>query len=296
MSEVSLPSVKELYNPVLCALHNLGGEGTNQSIDAEVSRILSLSEEQLSVEYKSRRTSVVLDRIGWARSHLKIAGLLDSPRRKTWALTKLGMSTTKLDPREVGRAIRKGRTPRENTGQPKPKNIHLDTDSLARADVAEVFQSADAWQDELHDILHGMSPQSFARFFEHIFREEGIDQVEVVNTSGNGEIEGTMVSGGFLSFRVAFRFTTRNNLIGSQEVDRFRRFVQSSRADKGILITTGSYTQEAIRDSMRRPNPTIELLDGEQFLERLKERSLGITTRQVIVEQVVVDRSFFDRF
>jgi len=294
MADIKLPSVKELYVPVFVAIKQLGGSGTNESIEREVVASINLSDEQLAVMYDSRPQSVVIDRIGWARSHLKIAGYLESPRRKVWALTERGRVSDTIDPREVGRAVRSNRQS-SPPNRLEPSLIHSKAArGLQIVPLDQLVKHAGQWQDELYETLHQLSPPRIERFFKLLFTSEGIDQVEIVDSRSDGAIEGSMASAGFLTFRVTFRFIRGNKLVSAHEVDEFRRSVRASRADKGLLITLGSFTREATRDVVRGNVPTIELIDGDQFAAKLKESSLGVETERVLVERVIVNRRFFE--
>jgi len=65
------------------------------------------------------------------------------------------------------------------------------------------------------------------------------------------------------------------------------------RADKGLLITTGNFTKDAMREATRDGAPAIDLVDNDQLVEKLKELSLGIHTKRIEVEQVTVDSAWF---
>lgn len=293
MPVVELPSVKDLYLPVFIAVRKLGGSGTNQSIESEVIRSMNLSDAQVSVMYDSRPQSIVIDRIGWARSHLKIAGYLNSPQRKFWVLTERGRSSNSIDPREVGREVRASRQTRASTdSEPKRRQAET-THGLQVVPLEQLLEREVLWQDELYETLHQLSPPRIERLFKVIFSSEGINQVEIVESRGDGAIEGSMVSVGFLTFRVAFKFIRGRKLVSTHEVDEFRRAVRAGRADKGLLITLGSFTQEATRDAARGNVPTVELIDGQEFVQKLKERSLGVETERVIVERVVINQQFY---
>ena len=71
------------------------------------------------------------------------------------------------------------------------------------------------------------------------------------------------------------------------------RGAMTGRTEKGLIITTGNYTTAAIREATRDGAPEIDLVDGEQLIDKLKELSLGVSTKQVIVEQVTIDPDFF---
>ena len=88
------PSFDKLYNPMLKALHNLDGSGTNKEIHSEVVRIMNLTDEQIDVAEL---------RLGWIRTYLKRYGLIENPKRGFWELTEEGKNTTEVDPVEVFR-------------------------------------------------------------------------------------------------------------------------------------------------------------------------------------------------
>ncbi len=67
----------------------------------------------------------------------------------------------------------------------------------------------------------------------------------------------------------------------------------TGRTEKGLIITTGSFTSSATREATRDGAPEIDLVDGEQLIDKLKELSLGVKTEQVVVEKVTVDPDFF---
>ena len=66
------------------------------------------------------------------------------------------------------------------------------------------------------------------------------------------------------------------------------------RADKGLLITTGSFTNEARREAQREGAPPIDLIDGEALVTKLKELGMGVVVEQRVVEQVIVNHEFFE--
>jgi len=142
--------------------------------------------------------------------------------------------------------------------------------------------------------LFKMDPSAFERLAQRILRESGFIQVEVTGRSGDGGIDGKgiMRLGGLLSFHVIFQCKRYQGSVSASHVRDFRG-AMVGRADKGLLITTGNFTKEAIREATRDGAPAIDLIDGDLLIDKLKELGLGVETKAVKVEQVSVDTNWF---
>ena len=162
-----------------------------------------------------------------------------------------------------------------------------------RAVTQELIESLTGWRDELTDTLEQMSTDAYQRLILQLLEKDGVGQIEL--SSANDTIEGIGIfgGGGFLTFRVSFRCIRGGGRISSAEVDDFRRGVLVGRADKGLLITTGGFTQEAELKAASDRAPEIRLIDGEELIGKLKDLELGVRTEQVTVERVVIDREWF---
>ncbi len=160
-------------------------------------------------------------------------------------------------------------------------------------DPAELISNLTGWRDELTDTLEQMTTDGFQRLILQLLEKDGVGQIEL--SSANDTIEGIGIfgGGGFLTFRVSFRCIRGGGRISSAEVDDFRRGVMLGRADKGLLITTGSFTQEAELKAASDRSPEIKLIDGEELIGKLKELELGVRAELVTVERVVIDREWF---
>jgi restriction system protein len=117
--------------------------------------------------------------------------------------------------------------------------------------------------------------------------------VEVTGRSGDGGIDGKgiMRLSGLLSFHVIFQCKRYSGSVGASQVRDFRG-AMIGRADKGLLVTTGNFTKDAVREATRDGAPAIDLIDGDQLIDKLKELELGVKTERVEVEQVTVDRNW----
>ncbi|MGB3717243.1 MAG: restriction endonuclease [Candidatus Promineifilaceae bacterium] len=280
MSEVKVPTYDTFMNPLLQALKELGGSGTIEEIATKTAEIVGLSDEQLEIIHDPKRgSSTEFEyRLAWTRTYLKKYGLLENSSRGVWALTQEGRQVNQVDANEVKRFVR------EEYAGPKEEEVEL----------VDEEEDELTWREELAEVLLNMNPSAFERLAQRLLRESGFIQVEVTGRSGDGGIDGKgiMRLGGLLSFHVIFQCKRYQ---GSVPVGHIRDFrgAMVGRADKGLLITTGNFTKEAIREATRDGAPAIDLIDGDLLLNKLKELGLGVETRKVEVEQVSVDADWF---
>lgn len=151
-----------------------------------------------------------------------------------------------------------------------------------------------SWRDELLATLLDMDPDAFERLVQRLLREAGFIQVEVTGRSGDGGIDGKgiMRLSGLLSFHVLFQCKRYRGSVSASQVRDFRG-AMVGRADKGLLITTGNFTRDAMQEATRDGADPIDLVDGDKLLDLLKEFGLGVQTKRVEVEQIAIDREWF---
>lgn len=279
----AIPSYKQLMNPTLRALEQLGGSGTIDEIYQAVIERFPLTSEQLEKLHNPERggQTEIEYRLGWARTYLKQYGLIENSQRGVWALTAAGREAKEVDPDAVRRHIQKILHNRSDNGS-------------VEQEVEQEQETTLTWQDELLQTVLAMEPSAFERLAQRLLREAGFIQVEVTGRSGDGGIDGKgiMRLGGFLSFHVIFQCKRYSGAVTASQVRDFRG-AMVGRADKGLLITTGSFTKEAVREATRDGAPTIDLIDGDILVERLKELGLGVSTKRIEIEQVEIDHSWF---
>jgi len=281
MTKVKVPTYDTFMNPIIHALKSLGGSGTIEEINNKVAEIVGLPDEQLDVlhdEEKGSQTEIEY-RLAWARTYLKKFGILENSSRGVWALTTKGAQIDQIDEKEVVNFVKEQLK--------KTKQISEET----------AFQEASvqtSWKDELLQTLLKMDASAFERLVQRMLRESGFKQVEVTGQSGDGGIDGKgiMRLGGLLSFHVIFQCKRYKGSVTPSQVRDFRG-AMVGRADKGLLITTGNFTKEATREATRDGAPAIDLIDGDQLLDKLKELALGVKTTKVEVEEIAIDRDWF---
>ena len=274
----SVPELKDLLNPTLDAIRALGGSGSNGEIRNKVIELMALPDEVLDVPHRggSGSKSELDYRLPWARTHLKKAGLITNSSTGVWSLTPAGTRTGRVDPNVLKRG--RGQQAKSDEGQ---------KDSLDGADDT-------VWREQLSNILAGMAPDAFERLCQRLLRESGFSEVKVTGRSGDGGIDGHGIIRlrDLISFPVMFQCKRYKSSVGPGVVRDFRG-AMAGRSDRGLILTTGTFSYEARREATR-VSPPIDLIDGDLLIDRIKATNLGVETRKVEVEEVTVKKDFFD--
>lgn len=274
----------DLFNPTLKAIKDLGGSGAVSEIEDEVSKILNLTEEQINEIHRESTTKLTY-RLAWARNYLKRYGLLENSARGVWALTEKGKNTKEVDQTEVKKEVVKlDREQREEKQKPSETGPNLE-------DVTEEIEEF-GWQDKLLATIREIEPTQFERLCQRLLRELGFVNVEVTQRTNDGGIDGKGIIkiGGVLSYHIVFQAKRYQGSVSSPTIRDFRGAL-SGRADKGIILTTGSFTREAKKEAVRDGAIPIDLIDGNEFAERLKELNLGVEIE--MVEEVKIKTDWF---
>lgn len=271
----SVPTFDSMLIPTIQALQNLGGSGTIEEIYDQVSQILQLSDAVLEILHGNTSQSEVEYRLAWSRTYLKKYGLLQNSARGVWSLSSTAIDIKKLDAREIVKSVRD-----LDKGRPAdPSSVSEDLEELT-------------WDQQLHKTLLKLEPLAFEQLVQRLLRESGFIQVQVTGKTGDGGIDGVGIAriNGFLSFHVLFQCKRYQGSVTASQVRDFRGAMQG-RTDKGLFITTGKFTRDAEKEATRDGAPPIDLIDGGQLVQRLKELGLGV--KFTMIESVEVDEGWF---
>lgn len=276
---MAVPKFDELLSPLFQAMHALGGSASIAEQEDAVATILHLTEKDVAEIHRGNRTKFSY-RLAWARTYLKRFGLLENSARGVWSLTAEGTRFKTIDKEEVRKVVQAQDRRRDAT---TPESI------------IEIEPTQETWQDQLLRIIKSISPEAFERLCQRLLRESGFIHVEITGRSGDGGIDGKGVVrvGGLLSFHVIFQSKRYKGSVSAAVVRDFRG-AMVGRADKGLLITTGTFTRDARTEAQRDGAPPIDLIDGEDLVEKLKQLNIGVEVRQRVIEDVVIKRDFFE--
>ena len=264
----SLPTFDELIVPTIKALLDLGGSGTIEEINERVYQIANIPDETLQILHGENGLQSEVDyRLAWSRTYLKKYGLLDNSARGIWALTKSDLNIDQIDSDQIVKTVR------EQHKQIEQKNKK---EANEEVEITEKIEETN-WKEQLLNVLFDIPPEAFERLAQRLLRESGFIQVEVIGKIGDGGIDGKGIVriSDFLSFHVIFQCKRYKGSITPSQIRDFRGAMQG-RADKGLFITTGTFTRDAIKEATRDGDPPIDLIGGELLCDKLKEFKLGL--------------------
>ncbi|WP_310442296.1 restriction endonuclease [Sulfurimonas sp.] len=275
----------ELFKPTIDALKKLGGSGSINEIEEQVIELLNLTDEEINDIHDGNRSKLSY-RLAWARTYLKKYDLIENSTRGIWALTEKGLKIETINDSEI-----KNFVINEN------KNIVDDEEMSAEEENINISSEIRdlSWKEELLEIIKRIHPEAFERLCQRLLRELGFINVEVTQYSNDGGIDGKGVIrlGGVMSFHVVFQAKRYKDSVSAPVVRDFRG-AMIGRADKGLIITTGTFTREAKKEAQRDGAPPIDLIDGNDFAEKLKDLKLGIDIE--LVEKVNIKKEWFENF
>jgi restriction system protein len=273
--------------PLIETLKELGGSGR----PSEVIEMIAANQrpnEKMYEQLQNGQTRLA-NQIHWSRLYLVKTGYIDSSQRGIWSLTEKGLYSS-LTSQEVLELVREVRRQ-----SPNNENLGTTEDELAQTDTQVSVQPIEDHRTQLITLLKNLPPSGFERLCQRILRESGFEKVEVTGRSNDGGIDGKGILriNPLVSFSVSFQCKRYSGSVGSSVIRDFRGSIMG-RADKGIILTTGSFTAEASKEATRDGAIPIELVDSEKLLSMLEQLELGVKTKTVVVYEV--DHLFFEEF
>jgi restriction system protein len=210
--------------------------------------------------------------------------------RGVWAIAPKGQEYLRMEDSDTTDAlIRADNEVRSEMRKARMKRAEADDIDDGRREGNE-----DDRKDILLNTMKAMDPTAFERLSTRLLREAGFRNVEVLGRSGDGGIDGVGVyKVSLVSFPTYFQSKRYAGSISAEAVRDFRG-AMSDRGEKGLIITTCTFTPSAKAEATRDGAPPVDLVDGDELCELLKDFGLGVHTERRTVEDVTVDVSFFD--
>ena len=275
------------FGPLLNALRELGGSGRPKEVVEEIAKAEKIKDSQREEVMKSGILRFD-NQVAWARQYLVWEGLLDNSKKGVQTLSSKGQETflTQDDARtiflkwvEIHQKTKKDKSSKDKILQTQEQEEPEELENEITPTLLEVLQS--------------VSPIGFEHVCKRLLREHGFENVHVTQASHDGGIDGygTLELNPFVSMKVLFQCKRYKGTVSRAQIGDFRN-AMIGRADKGIILTTGTFSEDAKREASRDGAPPIELIDGKKLVELFEKAELGVKPK-IVYE---VDYNFFETY
>jgi len=302
------------YQSAMLPLLRFAGDGSEHKFRDAVERLaqeFAVTDDERSEMLPSGTAPLFDNRIGWARTYLKQAGLLAAPKRGLFRITERGKALLEKQPLRIDvellnqfeefRAFRSRRreatedaTPAEAmTEEHEPPTSQTPEDQLASA----YRRLRSDLELDLLEQMKAVTPAFFERLVIDLLVAMGYggsrqDAGRAIGRSGDGGIDG-IIKEDKLGLDVIYVQAKRwEGTVGRPEIQKFAGALQGHRASKGVFITTSGYSREAL-DYANLINTKIILIDGQQLAAMMIDHNVGVSTVGMY-ELKKIDADYFE--
>ena len=277
--------------PILDALRELGDSGSPQEVSDLIAKNLNIPDEKKE-ELTDSGVPRFHNQVCWARQYLVWEGFLSSAKRGLWTLTEKGR-TGQITENQGRDIFKKWVTLHAAAREAKKFDQKIANIPEIQNDDIKADRDDTPHRGELLNLLKSLSPRGFENLCKYILRVFGFENVVVTPKGKDDGIDGygVLQINPFVSFKVIFQCKRYQGTVSRAQVGDLRN-AMIGRADKGIMMTTGIFSEEAKREASRDGAPPIELIDGEALLNMLEQEEIGLKTKTIFE----IDYSFFEPY
>lgn len=303
---MTIPDFQTVMRPLLEVVQD-GSPRTLAEVRDAVCAKFSLTDEERREMIASGRQTIIQNRVGWARTYMNKAGLLDIPERGKVRITQRGIDTLKNGPERISVSWLKrfpefkefhGQRPEDDAAIIKAEATAIRESTATPDEQLELIHKAlrDELADELLATIRDASPVFFERLVVDLMiamgyggsRKEAGQATQATNDDG---IDG-VIKEDRLGLDVIYLQAKRwRNTVHRPEIDKFIGALTRQRARKGVFITTSEFSQGA-RECITSLDIKVVLVDGRELAGMMIENNLGVASKQ-IYEVKNIDNDYF---
>lgn len=280
------------FQTIMLPLLRVTSDGQEHSIQELIDRLaeeFSLSEEELRELLPSGKQTVFYNRVGWARTYLSKARLLEMTRRSYYRITDRGKQVLSTNPPRVNLKFLEQFPEylefREREGdRRKPKQPNFDEEEQTPEEILEeAYQEIkNSLAQELLNLAKESNPSFFERLVVELLVKMGYggsrrDAARAVGQAGDEGIDGIIDEDKLGLDTIYIQAKRWDNVVGRPEIQKFVGALMGKRARKGIFITTSTFSNEAI-NYVSNIDSKIVLIDGKRLAELMIDYDVGVTT------------------
>ena len=300
-TKMAIPKHDEIRIPALELLINSNTAMKLRDFEIPLARKFNLTEIELSQMYQSGNGPVFYDRISWALSYLNMAHLVEKPKRGAYLISEKGKELLKT-PDKIDAYIK--HTIDKEEQAKKEKNIvnEVSTDLTPQEKLYDSFEKIKKSRyNEIIETVLSKSPYEFEKLVVTLLQKMGyggeIKNSGLVTQSTNDKgIDGIIKEDvlGLGRIYIQAKRYARENTIGRDEIQKFVGALAVAQSNKGVFITTSSYSKGGVEYASSLNGTTnLVLIDGKKLAEYIYEYNIGMQTEQTIKIKKL-DSDFWD--
>ena len=303
-SVMSIPDFQTLMLPLLECFAD-GLEHTSLQTEEQLAAKFGVTEEERALLLPSGRAPTFKNRIGWARTYLGKALLLEQVRRSFWRITARGHQVIQKHPNAINIAYLE-QFPEFATFRTKTQTQILEKTQLAPAnqtpeETLEASYSTLRQQlaEDLLERVKACTPAFFETLVVDLLVKMGyggsrLDAAEVIGRSGDGGLDGVIKEDRLGLDQIHIQAKRwKDNAVGRPDIQQFSGALDGPGSRKGVFITTSTFSKEAVEYAKSLSTKRIVLIDGQRLAELMIDYSLGVNTQRTL-EIKRVDSDYFD--
>lgn len=298
---MTIPKHDEIRVPALSLLSE-SGQLKLKEFEVPLAKHFELTDEELQEEYESGNGKIFYDRISWALSYMNMAGLLNKPKRGLYEISELGTEKLKT-PQSINDFIAAEIAKQQKNKPTKQPELAISNESLTPQE--ELYSSAQKIREskyqEIIDTILSKTPREFEKLVVMLLQRMGYggeikQSGSVTSYTNDGGIDGIIKEDvlGLGRIHIQAKRYAQTNSVGREEIQKFVGALAVAQSNKGVFITTSSFSQGAATyANSLNGSTTLILIDGSQLAAYLYEYGVGLQIEQTI-EIKKLDSEFWD--
>lgn len=283
---MAIPDFQSVMLPLMRYCSDGKERSVRETVDA-LAHEFQLTDEEKKALLPSGVQEVFLNRVAWAKSHLKMAGLLESPRRGVFKITTRGLDVVRGNPSAINlrflhqfpeyiqfRSVRRNKTEsedQENDQPSTPEESFENSYEKIRTELAA----------DILNRLKTCSPSFFERLVVEVIVKMGYggtrqDAGKAIGKSGDGGIDGIIKEDRLGLDTIYIQAKRWEATVGRPEIQKFVGALTGQRAKKGLFITSSDFSSEA-EDYVSRIDTKVVLIDGETLSQLMIDHNVGVS-------------------
>ena len=282
VESLKCPTFEDMMLPLLSGIKD-GREHSMDDLERMMAESLDIPNDVMNELTPNRQMTKVRNRVGWAKSYLKKAGLVHYPSRGLVAITEEGRGVLTSNPRHINRKYLDNLERENGAGNEETKDG--DSDLTPEETIMRGFDDINSiLESDLLEKVRGMTPRGFELMVLDLCKKMNADARSVhTGGPGDGGIDGIItLNDGFGLDKIYVQAKKHKNQITGENVRAFMGVLSSKPTKKGIFITTAEIPESVREEAKENENVSVKLINGSDLVRLMIDYNAGVVEDQTV--------------